>query len=372
MRMQRLVGERSRRHRSAFTFVELMAVIGVLALLAGLLMVAAQALRTRYLGTSCQNNLAQIGFALQTYRSTGQPLPTPDRLRNTLYTYLENRPDVFTCPAAAVSSSTSFGTNFCLSFFQPIDNKIAVIDAVQGDVPFIGGSYSDFQHIVSARHGYSANALYYDGHVVPYMIAQINPYDPDEGSNNVDKYWKPACGDCSGFGRTGNGSNGSTYSGPNGLTATYFTNQDFTGLSSTRIETSMHLPFGASEAYGVAYNIPLPTASANAAPAFSAKFTGKIVASTTDTYTFYLCVDNEGEVYINGALILQRVAGGWDGVGGVLYVQASGPVPLTAGVPVPIEIHCINYGGPAHITVQWSSSSSPIPTDIPLANMIPQ
>ena len=96
------------------------------------------------------------------------------------------------------------------------------------------------------------------------------------------------------------------------------------------------------------------------------------MANTTDNYTFYLCVDNEGEIYVNGALLLQRVAGGWDGPGGVLFVQASSPVPLTAGVGTPIEIHCINYGGPAHLIVQWSNSSSSTPTDIPLGNMIPQ
>ena len=97
--------------------------------------------------------------------------------------------------------STSYGTNFCLPYFQTIDNKIAVIDAVQADVPFLGGDYPTFQKIVSQRHGYSANALYYDGHVVPVVTVDINPYDPNNGSANVPLVLAGfVCGDCSKFG----------------------------------------------------------------------------------------------------------------------------------------------------------------------------
>jgi prepilin-type processing-associated H-X9-DG protein len=345
--------ERIRCDRTAFTIVELMVLIAVLAVLLALLTTAVQAVRVRALSTACQNNLSQIGLALQNYKTTGNPLPKAADLQNKLVSFMEGRQDIFACPAS--TAPTSYGMNICLPNFQPIDHKIAFIDAYQTNVPFTNGTYDMFQTIVAPRHLRVANALWYDGHVTAYDVGTINPYDPANGSGIVAQYWQPECGACI----------------QGGMTGTYYGSQTYDGGSSSRLETSLCMPFGAWENYGILYTIPLSTATPTAAPAFSAKYTGYIMANTTDSYTFYLSVDNEATVVISGSQIIYRVAGGWDGVGGVIYSQASGPVPMTGGQWVPFEIDYVNYGGPAHICLQWSNSSNPNPTDIPAANLMP-
>jgi prepilin-type N-terminal cleavage/methylation domain-containing protein/prepilin-type processing-associated H-X9-DG protein len=339
--------------RKALTLVEVMVVIAIVAMLLALLMTGVQAVRVRSLMTSCQNNLRQIGMALQNYKTTGNPLPKASDLQNKLVSFMEGRQDVFACPAS--TAPTSYGMNICLSNFQPIDHKIAVIDANQANIPFVGGTYDLFPTIVASRHLETANALWYDGHVAVYDVGTINPYDPANGSAIVAKYWQPECGGCT----------------QGGLTGTYYGSQTYDGPTSSRTETCLCMPFGAFENYGILYTIPLSTATPQTAPAFSAKYTGMIMANTTDNYTFYLSVDNEATVTINGSQIIYRVAGGWDGVGGVIYSQASAPVPMTAGQWVPFEIDYVNYGGPAHICLQWSNSTNTNAVDIPAANLMP-
>jgi prepilin-type processing-associated H-X9-DG protein/prepilin-type N-terminal cleavage/methylation domain-containing protein len=353
MRLRSIHRDGTIRSRTAFTIVELMVVIAIVAVVLGLLMVAVQTVRVRALSTQCQNNLGQIGIALQNYKTTGDPLPKAADLQNKIISFMEGRKDIFACPAS--TAPTSYGTNICLPNFQPIDHKIAVIDANQTSVPFTNGTYDMFPTIVASRHQRVANALWYDGHVTAYDIGTINPYDPANGAAIVAQYWQPECGTCSQSGTTG----------------TYYGSQTYSGGSSSRLETSLCMPFGAFENYGILYTLSIPGATPTAVPAFSAKFTGSIMANTSDNYTFYLSVDNEATVFINGSQIIYRVAGGWDGVGGVIYSQPSGPVPMIGGQWVPFEIDYVNYGGPAHICLQWSNSANPNPVDIPGANLMP-
>src|SRR5688572_2341462 len=57
---------KSKRH-AAFTLVELLVVIGIIAILIALLMPALQAARKQALDTQCKSNMRQIGVALQIY-----------------------------------------------------------------------------------------------------------------------------------------------------------------------------------------------------------------------------------------------------------------------------------------------------------------
>ena len=170
--------------KKAFTLIELLIVLVIVAILAGIAVPVYQRMVERGRAAACVSNLRQLGLALNLYlgehnqtmpplaagrSSTSQDIPVID---NTLNAYAPN-PGVFACPSdmqgIAAATGTSYYWNSALSN-QAVSSLNFLANVNASSIPVLGDK--------QAFHPYSqnkVNILYADGHATPDLQFFTNP-----------------------------------------------------------------------------------------------------------------------------------------------------------------------------------------------------
>ncbi len=171
----------------AFTFIELMVVLGVIAILAALLLPAL--IRTREMGrsTACLSNLHQMGIALQLYVSDNQNL-LPVMYDQSVNGATTNGPainvvllpfatsNVFRCPSDSQGlfdmTGSSYSWNNLLNG-QDADNLKILTNAYPStQIPVV---YDKEKFHIVRGDKRAINYLYADGHIKNLMELQSAP-----------------------------------------------------------------------------------------------------------------------------------------------------------------------------------------------------
>lgn len=168
------------RERVAFTLVELLAVIGIIGLLAGLLFPSFKVVRGKAKDLSCVNNLRQMGIAARAYADENngklpsiEPLPSqptdPSNPLPTMPTALApqvNRSrDVFRCPEDPFrfyAEGTSYEWNGIVNGKNIEGLQMGFVTVP----PALMILCYDFDNVHGGRSGgFARNFLYADGHI---------------------------------------------------------------------------------------------------------------------------------------------------------------------------------------------------------------
>lgn len=171
---------RRKAEAAGFTLVELLAVIGIIALLAGLLMPSFKVVRGKTKDISCVNNLRQIGIAVRAYADENngkmpgiEPLPsmpmdpsTPlAALSKALAPQMNNSRQVFRCPEDSFRfpvEGTSYEWN---SLANGKDMEGVQLGFISVPPSLLILCY-DYDNVHANRGGGSAkNFLFADGHI---------------------------------------------------------------------------------------------------------------------------------------------------------------------------------------------------------------
>jgi len=110
------------------------------------------------------------------------------------------------------------------------------------------------------------------------------------------------------------------------------------------------------------WNSSAPGPAGVPAAGWSARWTGTVIPTTTEAYTFYTVTDDGGRLWINGTLVDDH----WIDQGATEW--ASTPVNLTAGVPATFRFEYYQNGGGDSARLRWSSPTI-AKQAIPAANM---
>ncbi len=136
-----------------------------------------------------------------------------------------------------------------------------------------------------------------------------------------------------------------------GLRGEYFNNIDLTNLTLTRIDPQIDFTWNGAA--------PDPLIDADT---FSVRWTGCVTPEFSETYTFYVEIDDGGRLWVDGALVIDS----WVDQGPTVH---AGSIALTAGQPVDIVMEYYENGGGAVARLAWESPSAPGPLIIPQSRL---
>lgn len=122
-----------------------------------------------------------------------------------------------------------------------------------------------------------------------------------------------------------------------GLLAQYYEGLDLTNLRQTRVDATVNFSWGDS-----APDPALPI------DGFSVRWSGQILAPSSETYTFYTHSDDGVRLWINGQLMIDN----WTNHA---PTENSGMIPLIAGQSYDIRMEYYEAGGGATSQLLWSS-----------------
>lgn len=137
-----------------------------------------------------------------------------------------------------------------------------------------------------------------------------------------------------------------------GLAAEYYDNMDLTGLKLRRFDPTVNFNWGNFSPDAVIGE-----------QTFSARWTGKLLPPTTETFTFYTTSDDGIRLWIDNNLIIDS----WIDQS---PTEHSASVALQAGVKSDIKIEYFENGGGAVAQLAWSSPSVP-KASIPASALFP-
>lgn len=132
-----------------------------------------------------------------------------------------------------------------------------------------------------------------------------------------------------------------------GLTGTYYTNPNLTSAAATQNDPWLSFLWDGC-----------PPESNMSTSIFSAQWTGEVIPSYSEPYTFTVYVAGGVSVIVNGQALISQ----WTDAN---HSGAQGSITLTAGVPVPLQVDYFTSGAVTntdHLQLFWQSASQPAET----------